>query len=161
MINANTELVCYSCARKLDQSEALARGGKHEFICAECLTLHYADYPDAEIALIDGLRKAEASAPVSDNVGRCLNALAMFYKAQGRYEEAEPLYKRAIAVTEQALGASHRHLAITLDGYASLLRLTHREAEASELEAQTHAIFAGSDTNRETLYVGLDFRKDD
>src|SRR5271170_1705294 len=132
MIDAKAALICYSCARKLDHSEALSRGGRHEFICAECLALHQADYPDVEIALIEGLRRSEALEPISDNAGSCLNALAMLYKAQGRHEEAEPLYKRALAVNEQVLGSDHRHLAINLNGYAALLRLMHRDAEAAE-----------------------------
>jgi tetratricopeptide (TPR) repeat protein len=39
--------------------------------------------------------------------GRRLNNLAALYDAQGRYGEAEPLYKRALAITEKALGPDH------------------------------------------------------
>jgi len=30
-----------------------------------------------------------------------------FYRVQGRYAEAEPLYKRALAIYEKALGPEH------------------------------------------------------
>ena len=33
-----------------------------------------------------------------------LNNLALLYEAQGRNAEAEPLYKRALAIYEKALG---------------------------------------------------------
>ena len=36
-----------------------------------------------------------------------LNNLAVLYRAQGRYAEAEPLYKRALAIREKALGPDH------------------------------------------------------
>ena len=36
-----------------------------------------------------------------------LNNLAELYDGQGRYAEAEPLYKRALAIREKALGPDH------------------------------------------------------
>ena len=40
-----------------------------------------------------------------------LNNLAALYQAQGRYAEAEPLYKRALAIDEKALGPDHPDVA--------------------------------------------------
>ena len=40
-------------------------------------------------------------------VGTSLNNLALLYKAQGRYAEAEPVQKRALAIREKALGIDH------------------------------------------------------
>ncbi len=37
-----------------------------------------------------------------------LNSLATVYQAQGRYAEAEPLYKRALVIVEKAIGPEHR-----------------------------------------------------
>ena len=39
------------------------------------------------------------------DVGTSLNNLAALYQAQGRYSEAEPLYKRSLTIYEKALGA--------------------------------------------------------
>ena len=39
--------------------------------------------------------------------GPDLNNLALVYRAQGKYSEAEGLFKRALAIREKALGASH------------------------------------------------------
>ena len=38
-----------------------------------------------------------------------LNILAVLYQAQGRYAEAEPLLKRALAIKEKSLGLEHPH----------------------------------------------------
>ncbi len=36
-----------------------------------------------------------------------LNNLASLYHSQGRYDEAEPLYQRSLAIREKALGENH------------------------------------------------------
>jgi tetratricopeptide (TPR) repeat protein len=71
-----------------------------------------------------------------------LNKLAVLYKVQGRYDEAEPLYKRDLAITEKALGPDHPHVATTLENYALLLRQIERDAEAAKMEARAKAIRA-------------------
>ena len=40
-----------------------------------------------------------------------LNNLVMLYHAQGKYAEAEPLYRRALAIWEKALGPEHPNVA--------------------------------------------------
>ncbi len=68
--------------------------------------------------------------------------------AQPRYlsprpsPEAEPLYKRALAIWEKALGAEHPLVAQSLENYAALLRKTGRDIEAVKLEARAKAIRA-------------------
>ncbi|MDA2913832.1 tetratricopeptide repeat protein [Acidobacteriia bacterium AH_259_A11_L15] len=61
---------------------------------------------------------------------------------QGKYPEAEPLYQRALAIWEKALGPEHPFVAQGLENYAVLLRKTNRHAEAKELEARARAIRA-------------------
>jgi tetratricopeptide (TPR) repeat protein len=39
--------------------------------------------------------------------GRAMAVLAKAYHSQGRYAEAEPLYQKALAITEKTLGADH------------------------------------------------------
>ena len=41
-----------------------------------------------------------------------LNNLALLYKEQGKYDDAEPLYKRALAVREEVLGSVHPDTAL-------------------------------------------------
>ena len=44
------------------------------------------------------------------------------FTSQGKPEEAEPLYKRAVAVWEKALGPDHPNVASGLNNQAELLR---------------------------------------
>ena len=71
-----------------------------------------------------------------------LNNLAFLYWSQGKYAKAEPLYRRALAIREKALGPDHPDLAQSLENYAALLRQTGRSAEATEMEARAKAIRA-------------------
>jgi tetratricopeptide (TPR) repeat protein len=69
-----------------------------------------------------------------------LNNLAGVYYAQGQYEEAEPLFKRAQAIRERVLGPNHPDLATSLETLSLLCRATKREKEAEELEARAARI---------------------
>ena len=71
-----------------------------------------------------------------------LNNLAGLYDAQGKYGEAEPLYRRALAIREKALGPEHPDVATCLENYAILLKKMGRGAEAEPLEARAQAIRA-------------------
>src|SRR5262249_30712138 len=59
-----------------------------------------------------------------------INNLASLYNAQGRYAEAEPLYKRALAIGEKALGPEHPTVALSLNNLAALYNVQGRYAEA-------------------------------
>ena len=59
-----------------------------------------------------------------------LNDLAALYQAQGRYAEAEPLYKRALANYEKALGPDHPYVAMALNNLAGLYEAQGRYADA-------------------------------
>ena len=48
--------------------------------------------------------REKALGPDHPDVATSLNNLAVLYQAQGRYGEAEPLYQRALAIREKALG---------------------------------------------------------
>ncbi len=66
----------------------------------------------------------------------------MLTGAQGRYAEAEPLFQRALAIDEKALGPEHPDVAASLENYAALLRQTARADEAERMEARAKAIRA-------------------
>jgi CHAT domain-containing protein len=59
-----------------------------------------------------------------------LNNLAELYRDQGRYADAEPLYKRSLAIWEKALGPDHARVAATLNNLATLYTQQGRYAEA-------------------------------
>ena len=71
-----------------------------------------------------------------------LDRLATLYQAQGKYADAEPLYKRELVNFEKSLGPEHLQLAKSLANYAALLRKTERGAEATKMEARAKAIRA-------------------
>ena len=59
---------------------------------------------------------------------------------QEKYAEAEPLYLRALAIDQEALGSDHSSVAFDLENIAHLYREQKRDAEAEPLEARAKAI---------------------
>ena len=62
-----------------------------------------------------------------------LNNLAELYKEEGRYADAEPLCKRALAIREKALGPDHADVAQSLNNLADLYSAQGRHADAEPL----------------------------
>ncbi|TLY36413.1 MAG: tetratricopeptide repeat protein [Nitrospirae bacterium] len=69
-----------------------------------------------------------------------LNNLASLYDTMGRYAEAEPLYRRALAIDEKVLGVEHHNVLTDLQNYAALLRKMKRDDEAAKLEERAEMI---------------------
>jgi tetratricopeptide (TPR) repeat protein len=99
-------------------------------------------YTDAERSFQATVKEAEAFGPQDLRLATSLNNLAALYHQQGKYDEAEPLYKRSLAIVEKSLGPEHPHMATSLENYAMLLRKTNREVEAARIEARAKAIRA-------------------
>ncbi|MCH8963264.1 MAG: tetratricopeptide repeat protein, partial [Bacteroidetes bacterium] len=49
----------------------------------------------------------QALGPDHPSLAITLNNLAGLYESQGKYDQAEPLYQRALAIMERALGLDH------------------------------------------------------
>jgi tetratricopeptide (TPR) repeat protein len=62
-----------------------------------------------------------------------LNDQAESYKEEGRYADAEPLYKRVLAIIEKALGPDHPNVALALNDLAELYSAEGRYADAEPL----------------------------
>ena len=62
-----------------------------------------------------------------------LNNLAEAYRQKERYNEAEPLHKRALSIREQQLGIDHPHVAQSLNNLALLYQSQGRSIEAEPL----------------------------
>src|SRR5207302_429936 len=112
----------------------------------------------------EALRAAEATFGSEHiNVATSLNALAVLYKDQGKYAEAEPLFRRALAIWEKvrgsgesaeaeplyhgalvvrkgAMGAEHLEVANTLDSLALLYRDQRQNVQAEPLFRRALAI---------------------
>ncbi|CAM9854520.1 unnamed protein product, partial [Ectocarpus fasciculatus] len=59
---------------------------------------------------------------------------------QGKYEDAEPLYQRSVAIREKALGPDHPAVATALNNWAALLTSQGKYAEADALCERSQAI---------------------
>jgi tetratricopeptide (TPR) repeat protein len=90
----------------------------------------HGNYAAAERHLLAALRTAEEFGPEDPRLALSLNNLALVYHAQGRYDDAEPVYQRAITITERALGPDHPNLAASLGNLAELYRTRKKCGEA-------------------------------
>ena len=68
-----------------------------------------------------------------------MNNLAKILVKQGRYDEAEPLYRRAMAISEKALDPNHPNMALVLHNMSELYRLRGQLAEAEPLARRSLA----------------------
>ena len=82
------------------------------------------------------------------------NELAYFLNVAALFAEAEPLYRRALAIREQSLGPDHPNVAIALNNLAGLLKDTNRLAEAEPLFRRVIAILEKNDPERQPNYAG-------
>jgi Flp pilus assembly protein TadD len=68
-----------------------------------------------------------------------LNNLGGMYDVTGRTKEAEPLYKRALAIRERMLGPGHPYTVTTRNNLAGMYRKLGRTKEAEALLRQRAA----------------------
>jgi tetratricopeptide (TPR) repeat protein len=71
---------------------------------------------------------------------RILNQTGLHLYAKANYKEAEPLFRRALAIKETNPGPNHPDVARCLNNLASLLRDTNRRSEAEPLFHRALAI---------------------
>jgi tetratricopeptide (TPR) repeat protein len=69
-----------------------------------------------------------------------MNELALWLDNRAQHGEAEPLYRRALAIDEKSLGPEHPAVSIRLNNLAGLLDETNRQAEAEPLYRRALAI---------------------
>jgi tetratricopeptide (TPR) repeat protein len=79
---------------------------------------------------------------VHPDVALSLSNLGAVYVAQGQYEEAAPLYRRALAIREHSREASGSDLDKVLEDYAGVLRKLRQDTAAGELEGRARAMRA-------------------
>ncbi len=80
--------------------------------------------------------------PRHPHVAVSLNNLARHYSAQGRYLEAEPVFRRSLKIAEETLGPDHPIVAAILSSLAQLLRKTDRVDQADRMDERAQAILA-------------------
>ncbi len=74
------------------------------------------------------------------DVANNLNNLALLYNIQGRYEEAEPLYKQALAMFQKLLGTEHPDVATSQFNLGTLYHKQGKYPAADVLYRQSLAI---------------------
>jgi tetratricopeptide (TPR) repeat protein len=88
------------------------------------------DYARCDQLLQAALQEAQKFGADDARVGVTLHNQANLAAARGQDAEAEPLYQRALAVLEKALGANHTQAALARLGLADFLTARGRYAEA-------------------------------
>ena len=99
---------------------------------------------DYAAALVEAQKhEAEVKAQFGTNhadYARALHQLAITHNAQGRYDEADKLHKRALAIRERVLGTNHPAVAATLNNLAIVYRHQGKLGEAEGLHKRALAI---------------------
>jgi tetratricopeptide (TPR) repeat protein len=75
-------------------------------------------------------------------VALSLNNLAGMYRDQGKYPYAEPLFKKALAISEKTLGLDHPNVATGLENLAQIYRDIGHPSKAESLAKRAAAIRA-------------------
>jgi serine/threonine protein kinase len=84
--------------------------------------------------------REKALGPVNQELAESLSGLANCASKDGRLREAEALYERALTVARKPDGSYYPSAYDALRGFAALLRVTHRDTRASEMETQLRAL---------------------
>jgi len=95
---------------------------------------------NAEELLLAARTDAETYGPENFRIAITLNILAGFYRTVKRYDEAEPLYQQALAISEARWGPDHLRVAMVLENYAILLAQTGRRRDAVALYSRARDI---------------------
>ena len=87
-----------ACAQERSWEEYIKAGGE-AYEQARC--------GEAEESYLAALKEVEKFEHQDFRLATVLNNLGLLYHTQGKYAEAEPLYLRALAIDEKALGPEH------------------------------------------------------
>jgi tetratricopeptide (TPR) repeat protein len=97
--------------------------------------------------------EAKADGVTSPAVAQALHSRGLAAWREGKYSEAEGLYKRALTIREQALGTSHPDVARTLDNMAILYESRGESGSALAYSRKaTAAVLAIELPNRRVLH---------
>ena len=85
-----------------------------------------------------------AALPCSDAVARLCNQSGLLFFTRSKFALAEPLYRRALAITESTFGLHDPRLATCVNNLAALLAATNRLIEAEHLYQRALSILEAS-----------------
>ena len=92
------------------------------------------------LAAVNEAEKFEPQDPRLARTARTLTFLAQIYRRQANYDQAQPLFERALAIRERALGTKHPDVAISLNNLAVFYGEEGQYAEAEPLFRRALAI---------------------
>ena len=104
---------------------------------------------EGEKSILKAINIVETQTPYrADKAALCFSGLGRVYLQLGRFQEAEPLIARAIAITKMSEGNGSerlsRQLIATLKDYARLLARTDRPHEAALVYAEARQVAAAN-----------------
>ena len=79
------------------------------------------------------LKEAERFGEQDPRLAETLNSLASLYYEQGKYSQAESLYRRSLGLVEEVWGEGHPNVAVSLENIALLYLVQGRYSEAEPL----------------------------
>jgi len=93
------------------------------------------------LTILEGVRsRTLAQRPLGDGDAGLLNQLGVLYRKLGRFGEAEPLLKQALAARERVYGAGHMEAAIVMNNLGDLYSIQQRYKEAEKMLTESSGI---------------------
>ena len=130
----------YAEAMRMYKKAVVLEEDKPEYLLAAGkMARKLAEFKQAQDWL-EHLREIREAEGESAEFGSALHELALLYKDQGKYKEAEPLYLRAVEIKEKALGRNHPDVAEALNDLAVLYRREGKYKEAEPLYLRALAV---------------------
>jgi hypothetical protein len=106
---------------------------------------------DAETSWQAAVKEARGLGPDEARLFAALDRLTSLYRAQARYDDAQPLLREALAIREKLLGAADPDVALSLEHLAAVLRLQGKYQEATGLLKRALAIRTALGTSESQL----------
>ncbi len=75
-------------------------------------------YVDAEAYLLAAVQVANSFGVHDSRLASASHELALLYRTQGNYPDAEPLFRHALSIYEIILGTEHPHVAVVINALA-------------------------------------------
>jgi tetratricopeptide (TPR) repeat protein len=85
---------------------------------------------EAEKHMTAALKIAEGFGPTDPRLATSLNSLGVLYGAGGKFEQCEPLFRRALEITEKISGPDSPQVAASINNLAAFYRGQGKLAEA-------------------------------
>ena len=95
------------------------------------------NYLEAEKELAAALQEAQKFPPGNPRLAQTLELLAVLYRIQGKFEEAEPYLQWSLGIEEERYGPDHPQVAARLNNLAENYRARGMVAEAEPLYKRT------------------------